>query len=136
MKYTVRISKDAALNRQVFRHFWPDDSWVGDNHTFWIVRNQFRHPVGFCSAVMTDGGHSCYLSSAHVDRWNRGRGLQRKMIATRCRWAKRQGADAAVTYTLKNNWPSVTSLLRSGFTVFDPQKAWAGRRVWYFLKSL
>lgn len=129
----LRISHDATLNKALFARGLPGDLWCGDHHTFWVAWDG-ETPVGFCSAVLLPRERGAFLSSAVVFRAYRGRRIQRDMIRTRLRWARRHGAEHVVTYTAKENWESAKSLLVTGFKAYEPGVQWAGR-AWYFQRA-
>lgn len=62
------------------------------------------------------------LTSAAVLPSHRGKGLQRKLVAARVRWASRIDAKRVTTYTYFNNPVSLVNLIRSGFTVSSVRK--------------
>lgn len=130
----LRISHDLALNKSLFSRGLPWDLWCGDHHTFWVAWDH-DEPAGFCSAVLLPRESGAFLSSAVVFRAYRGRRIQRQMIRTRLRWAQRHGAAHVVTYTARDNWESIKSLLTTGFRVYEPDVQWAGR-AWYFQCNL
>lgn len=133
---SLRRSRDVAANRALFARGLPGDPWVGDHHAFWIaVDTVTDEPVGFCSAVMLPGEPGAFLSSAAVFPKARGQRLQRRMIATRCAWARGNGATYALTYTLPDNWRSIGSLLAARFHVYTPAWAWAGKGMTYFVRD-
>lgn len=60
------------------------------------------------------------------------------MIRNRCAWGKNQGASYAVTYTLRDNYPSIVNLLKCGFRFASSPRGWVGvgSDVHYFEKEL
>lgn len=66
-----------------------------------------------------------YLARAGVRDKYRGQGLQRRLIKSRIRAAKAQGATTIVTDTTATNAPSANSLIRCGFRVYVPAWRWA-----------
>lgn len=134
--YRIRRTANLRLARELHERLLPDDTWVGDDHTFWVVEDNEGLPVGFCSAVYRPGLKYAYMSRAALDKSVRGAGLQRRMIRTRVAWAKRQGATKVITYTLLKNYSSMTNLIRSGFRFDTPEVAWVGDDVHYFKLDL
>lgn len=131
---TLRQSTDRSLNHSLFVRVFTPPEWPGDHHTFWVAWRG-EQPVGFCSAVFLPIEGAVFLSSAGVLPVARGKGLQRRMIATRCRWARQHGARWVVTYAVAGNWPSLTNLLRAGFRVYEPASWWAGRSAVYLQRA-
>lgn len=113
------------------------DTWPGDDHSYWLLRDGEQN-VGLTSAVFRPEKGYVYLSYAIIVPHCKVRGLQRKLIQHRLRWAKRQGAIYAVTYTLLHNYPSIMNLLRCGFRFAETPRGWAGygTDVHYFEKQL
>lgn len=109
----------------------PDDSWeVTKNEQYWLVYDEENFPVGFCSCHgLTSEKGVVFLSRAGLLKCARGNGLQKKMIQTRCRWAKRNGFHTAITYTVRDNAASFYNLQRCGFTLYLPENYWAGEDV-------
>jgi GNAT superfamily N-acetyltransferase len=130
----LKPSHDQALNRALFRQAFPVDHWVGDHHAFWVLWDG-PTPAGFCSAVHLVRDNTVFLSSAGVFAPYQGRGLQRRLIQARLRWARRLGATTAVTYVRHSNPVSLVNLLRTGFQIYSPQVNWAGRDVWYLQRA-
>jgi len=129
--FTLRRIDDVEEVRELHALAFPNDSWVGDDHTFWIARNVDGKAVGFCSAIYRPEGNYVFLSRAAVAAAARGGGLQRKMIRTRVAWAKRQGAQLVLTYTLLKNYESFVNLLKCGFRFYKPDEAYVGNDVHY-----
>lgn len=130
--YTLRQTDDIDSVRELHALALPDDKWVGDDHTFWVAREDAGRPVGFCSAIFWPHRSAVFLSRAAVTVSARGTGLQRRMIRTRIAWARKQGAHRVVTYTVLKNYESIVNLLKCGFRFYQPETAWAGDNVHYF----
>lgn len=77
-----------------------------------------------------------FLSRAGVFPWLSGRGLQRRMIRTRIKWAKKIGARYVVTYTTYDNHLSICNLIKCGFRFYVPEWKWAGPGVHYFMYEI
>lgn len=136
MKISLRITSDIDLIRELHSLAFPEDSWVGDDHTFWVARDSTGKPIGFCSAVYRPDSGYVFLSRAAVSLEARGSGLQRRMIRVRVAWAKRQGAATVITYTLLKNYESLVNLLKSKFRFYHPTEPWVGTQVHYLKLSL
>lgn len=127
MKLRTAQVEDLEEQRELYEQFMPGDLWIGDEHghTFWATKDG-DHTVAMCSAVYRPQKGYVYFSSAGVDPRYRGLGLQRKLIQTRLRWARRQGAIYVVTYARTSNYPSVMNLLKCGFRFNKEPRGWAG----------
>ena len=124
---------------------WPDfqaqhdnaDKIPGEDHTYWVLQHEGEN-IGLTSAVYRPEKGYVFLSYAIIIPSCKIKGLQRKMIQHRLRWAKKQGAYYAVTYTLLKNYPSMVNLLRCGFRLAHEPRGWGslGQDVHYFEKQL
>lgn len=114
------------------------DAWPGDDHTYWRAVDAAGETQAIMSAVYRPDKGYAYLSYAIVHPLECGAGLQRRLIRHRLRWAKRQGAIYAVTYTLLHNYPSIANLLKCGFRFAREPCGWygVGENVHYFEKQL
>jgi GNAT superfamily N-acetyltransferase len=114
-----------------------EDKWPGDDHSYWVLTDGKDHHA-LTSAVFRPEKGYVYLSYAIIMPTYQANGLQRRLIQHRLRWAKRQGAIYAVTYTLLHNYPSIMNLLRCGFRFAETPRGWYGYgpNVHYFEKQL
>lgn len=131
MSYRIERTEDLDLVRELHQLAMPDDRWVGDEHTFWVAKDEAGKPVGFCSAGHWPSLETVFLSRAAVAKDAQGHGLQRRMIRTRVAWARKLGAKRVVTYTLLKNYESMINLLKCGFRFYQPETEWAGPGVHY-----
>ena len=134
--YTLRPTDDVDEIRRLHELALPGDKWVGDDHAFWILRDDAGEALGFCSAIHWVERNQVFLSRAAVASACRGAGLQRRMINVRLAWAMRQNAAEVVTYTTLKNYESMINLLRCGFRFYYPASMWCGNDVHYFKKVL
>lgn len=65
-----------------------------------------------------------------------GRGIQRRLILARERWAREQGVTLVVTYASRYNEPSIANLLRMGYRFAEPWKGYSAREWVFFCKEL
>lgn len=114
------------------------DHWPGDDHTYWQLVDDEGKPQGMTSAVFRPEKGYVYLSYSMISPFCREKGLQRRLIRHRLRWAKRQGAVYAITYTILHNYPSIMNLLRCGFKFAEHPRGWfgVGYDVHYFERQL
>lgn len=132
---TLRRSYDVEAIAAIYRELWPSDAWPGNNEAWWLLRDG-DEVVGFCSARQIQGEKTVFLSSAGIRKGVRGAGIQKRMIHTRIKWARSVGATHVITYTLWKNYPSLINLLRTGFRFYEPDYAWCGRKVHYYIKKI
>lgn len=132
MIYKLRRTDDLDIVRELHSLAFPEDKWVGDDHTFWVATDEHDKPVGFCSAIYWPDRNAVFLSRAAVAQSAQGNGLQRRMVRTRLNWARQQGAQRVVTYTTGRNYGSIINLLRCGLRFYEPEDRWAGNDKHYF----
>ena len=133
-----RVDPWLPENRKLIMHLQkkilPNDEpreLLGDH--WWIAYIGTR-PAGFASVRFMDGGFA-YLSRSGVLPFARGKGLQKRMIRARVRYARRCGMKMAITDTTDNP-PSSNSLISCGFKLYNPQVRWALPRALYWYKKL
>ncbi len=137
----IKLLEDHEEAKELWQEFQTlhetCDKWPGDDHTYWALTDGETN-YGLTSAVYRPEKGYVYLSYAIIMPSCREKGLQRRLIRHRLRWAKRQGAFYAVTYTLLHNYPSVMNLLKCGFKFADAPRGWYGYGpdVHYFEKQL
>lgn len=88
-----------------------------------------RALVGYAGAKVFDrcGERGAVLTRSGVVPRYRGRGLQRRLIRARLRWAREEACPEAWTYTHFKNTSSANNLIRTGFTLWRPAH-WGGIR--------
>lgn len=105
--------------------------WIGIKHTGGCDL------VAFCGLrELSSSPGVWFLCRAGVLEAYRGKGLQKRMIRLRLRYAKAHRGKLAITYTTKENFASANSLISCGFRLYDPEWAWAGREMLYWQKDL
>jgi GNAT superfamily N-acetyltransferase len=112
----IRVARtdDVEEVREMHSLAFPGIVWPGDDHELWLAL-QGGAPVGFASAKYTAAESAVFLSRGAVLQTAQGRGLQRRLIEARVRWAFSRGARWVWTYTSIDNYPSLYNLLRCGF---------------------
>lgn len=113
----------------------PGDLLELNENIFWIVKDG-GESIGFASLKPLPEENSIFLSLVGILPNARGAGIQRKLIKTRLNWAKRNGYKCAVTYTLMDNYPSISNLIKCGFKFYTPYYEWVGSKVFYFKKDI
>lgn len=133
----IRICRttNIELCNELHRELLPGDDLYDSEGAAWWLAYDGDKPVAFAAAKLVAGG-SVFLARAGVRRCARGRGLQRRLIRVRERWARAQGATSAVTYADRLNAPSINSLVGAGYRAFDPAEEWGSDSCVYFLKDL
>ena len=103
------------------------------NRDWWVIVHNGKIRA-YCGCSYSMG--VCVFVRAWVQREYRGQGWQKKMIKCRIRAAKIKRSYAIVTYTIPDNFPSANSLIKCGFLLHEPEYAYAGRDMMYFIKRL
>jgi GNAT superfamily N-acetyltransferase len=97
-----------------------------DEGDWWLAWDGSK-AIGFAgmhpSQVWTKTGYFC---AAGVLPSHQGQGLQKRLINVRLSRAAVLGYEWAITYTMKDNYPSINNLLACGFRAYEPRKKWAG----------
>lgn len=135
MKYKIRQGT-AEEARSIWEEVAPMDVWNGEDDFHWCAYDEAGKPVAFASLRIIDDYDTMYFTAAGVLPEARGAKLQRRLIRVRCAWAKRQGCKSIITYTVLKNYPSIMNLLKEGFRFYEPEWAWVGRKVHYFIRKL
>lgn len=76
------------------------------------------------------GRTAAYFLRTGVLRPYRGLGLQKRLIKTRLRHARKQGAEAVTTYTHVTNNASSNNLIKHGYTLYKPRTLHEGFLYW------
>lgn len=99
---------------------------------WWIIYYE-AEPVGFASISpsRTYPNIGVYLSSAGVLNSHRGKGLQKRLIRVRLRYARTLGKKWAISETVENP-VSANNLITCGFRSFQPENPWSYRNAHYW----
>jgi len=142
----IRRASDIETVRALHTILFPDTFFEGPElgNVYWIAWNDVDEPVGFCSVRPIRPtcdeprwSETAILSRAGVLPGYRGRGLQRRFISLRIKWARSVGFSRCVSYTLRSEpTTSARNLVRSGFLPYKPAVMWATEDVDYWEKEL
>ncbi len=134
---TIRITQldDLEDARELHALAFPEDLWPGDDHTYWVARDG-KTLLGMASAVHRPDEKYVYLSRCAVVQSAQGRGVGRRLIRARVKWAVAEGAAEAITYVSLKNYPSLLNLLKCGFQLYEPDEPYVGQNWHYLRKSL
>jgi RimJ/RimL family protein N-acetyltransferase len=122
-----------SLHKEIFP---ADELLVEADMPHWILWYKST-PVGFCSVQKITDTHLLF-SRAGILKKYRGKGLHRRMISTRLRFAKQHGFRSVVTYTSRGNVASANNLIRSKFMHYVPlnKEEYAGKEFTHFIKDV
>lgn len=111
---------------------YPDFS----NGWWWIAYDEHGTPVAFAGLYPSvRWSKTGYLCRAGVVEAARGKGIQKKLIKVRIRYAKKIGYDWLVSDTRRNP-ASSNALIACGFRLYEPKMPWGFRNSLYFRLKL
>lgn len=114
----------------------PSDRVLCPAQGWWWIIYFHGELAGFGSMLQSPKWSDCaYLSRAGVLEPHRGKGLQKRLIRLRCRFARAIGMNWVITDTT-DNVASSNSLISEGFKMFDPTEPWALPHSAYWRKNL
>jgi GNAT superfamily N-acetyltransferase len=111
-----------------------DERWWQQDAVWWRVMTSEGEVAGYAAARPWKPDHAVYLARVGVLPAHRGKGLQRRLIRVRIRWAKQNGYRMVYTYTLPSNPASSINLIREGMVPFWPSIPWGGEAACYWIK--
>ena len=131
------MTEDYDAIEEMDRICFPLDDQYAEfvNCEWWIVYVD-GHEAAYAGAKVWEPDNCAYFCRAGVLPEFRGRGIQRKMIDARLRWAKKEGCEGVYTYTMPWNAQSSNNLIESGFRVFIPGVFWGGEGALYWYRDL
>lgn len=136
MLTTRRIGSDDPRLHALHSITFPLDSEPDWEYAAWWAVYEQGTPVAFAglqpSQRWRDAG---YLVRAGVLPAHRGRGLQRRLLRARERFARDAGWRWLLSATYKNT-TSANNLIREGFLLYEPRRPWLARGALYWLKEL
>jgi hypothetical protein len=104
-----------------------------ENREWWVLLNNRGTIIAYCGSIYASD--ICIFIRAWVKRTNRGKGLQKKLIDIRLRAAKKN-SSVAITYTVKENCPSINNLISKGFKIYIPEYTYGGKEMLYWKKTI
>lgn len=138
MRITFRATDDAQQIIALQALLFPADDRVRLDSFVqaWAGYDESDFPVAFCTARHWVSEGAVFLERAGVMPAFNGKGLQRRMIRLRERWARSIGAGVVLTYVAPKNYQSMVNLLRCGYRFYDPATEWAGPEMHYMERAL
>jgi len=104
------------------------------NREWWVFLDKRGKVAAYCGSIYSEG--ICIFIRAWVKKSYRGKGIQKKLISTRIKAAKENGCYIAITYTTKDNYPSVNNLIAKRFKYYFPEYAYGGKEMLYWSKKI
>jgi RimJ/RimL family protein N-acetyltransferase len=78
------------------------------NREWWVLLNERNQIIAYCGSIYSEG--ICIYIRAWVRKDYRGKGVQKKLINIRYK-AALKSCHTVITYTTKDNYPSVNNLI-------------------------
>lgn len=99
-----------------------------DPDALWWLAFQGEDPIGYAGMdlVQRPDGLVGYMTRCGVLPEARGRGVQKRLLTARIRYAHRMACSRVVTYTVASNPASINSLIHRGFKAYTPPYLYAG----------
>jgi GNAT superfamily N-acetyltransferase len=121
------------LNEEIFPGC---ENLAFENDYIWLAFGEKDQVLGFATLRPFLREKFGFFDRVGVLRAYRGLKLQKRFIKTRLSLCRKLGLKRIVTYTVRNNYASINSLVHSGFYLFEPQWKWAGIEMLYFIYYL
>lgn len=128
--YKVRKTQDIDTVKLLHNKILPTDEYQ-ESDVLWLLYFN-NEPVGFCG-VKNLKHNICYFSIAGILPQHRGKGLHKRLISVRKRYAKASGALCLITYTIISNPCSYNNLQNSGFKLYEPEYKYHGDNCLYWI---
>lgn len=124
MPVRVRQVENIFDSDEIAKHlseFWgvTAPNWQTPRHFWWMGSDEHGEVACYCGARVHDQD-TLYLGPSFVFPEYRGDGLQRRMIESRLRFARRKGFKRIVSSTSPDNVVSGNNLISSGFRLTRP----------------
>jgi ribosomal protein S18 acetylase RimI-like enzyme len=139
----IRILKVSRKDQVILNHLTtvqceclPADAPLEPTIGHWWLALEGEKTVGFACLKVLPGIPYGYLARAGVYSAYQGRGLQRKLITARERYARHLKLDYVISDTARTNYASSNSLIRCGYKLYQPLEPWAFADGNYWIKRL
>lgn len=140
MKISIRRTEDTEACLDVDCVCFPheNDSIGLKDLDSWVLWGAFAgsEMVGYCATQVLPDRGTIYLCRAAVLPHARGQGLQRRMVSVRLAHGRKQGYQYAITYVHVDNLASANTLIKSGFTLYEPTQDWKDRKFIFLRRPL
>jgi GNAT superfamily N-acetyltransferase len=131
-----RVAPSHKLLRVLHTATFPrDEQPEWESGTWWLVFDGER-AIAFAGLTPSVQFSDCgYLVRAGVLPAWRGRGLQKRLLRVRERFARSVGLNWLVTATYQNT-ASSNSLIAAGYRLYEPSRPWLDKGALYWRKQL
>lgn len=114
----------------------PDDEPYFPNNGWWWLGTDNKQVAAFCLLTpSSQWSDTVYLARSGVLPAWRGKGLQKRMINLREKFARTKGYSWIISDTT-DNVPSANSLISRGYKLYCPRKPWGVDLTLYWRKKL
>lgn len=137
MSAIVRPTKRLILINELndLPDFFPEDPIDDIDTRFWFLAKIGREVVGWCGYTLKDP-LTAEIYRTGVMPKHQNLGIKRKMVRAMERHAVKSGCSVMKSYCDTDNIPSANSLIRSGYKLYTPERAYTGGPWLYWIKRL
>lgn len=146
-QYTIKLVGNnvtlSDFNRKILDELdsiiFPNDVGCQKRHpnrVWWLVYAK-RNPIGFAGMEIVNG--EAFLCRVGILKDFRGKGIQKRLIRCREKYAKKNRVNDIITYVHIGNISSCNNLISCGYKMYNPCNHWAGTQrceTIYFCKRL
>lgn len=133
--FTIKQTNNIPIIMALHEETFPDDEqYIYDTNKYWIVCSG-KEPVGFTILNVLDDEIG-FLARTGISQAARGKGIHKRLIRVRERYARKIGLKYLITYTVASNIISAHNLENQGYRLYMPDYDYAGDDVLYFRKDL
>lgn len=130
----IQRTENYDLLFETHKELFPSDQLEIDSQCVaWFLMDG-NEIAGFCILKVLDY-EIVFLHRAGIRKDYQGRGLQKRLIRVRERYARKIKASKIITYTLFDNHASSVNLLRCGYELYYPESLYAGHCL-YWIKLI
>jgi GNAT superfamily N-acetyltransferase len=134
-RVTVMSQTTEQAIRFLQKECLPLDTVLSPKNGWWWMAYCDGRLAGFAAMLQSSKTpQAAYLARAGTLEAFRGRGLQKKLIRERLKFAKDLGLTQAITDTT-DNVASANALIATGFRMFEPDDPWGLPNTLYWRKA-
>lgn len=131
------ISQETLDLLNEFDQNWFNDGRITDKiGAHWWIAYVDDEPAGFAGMSVDKKSKQAFLCLVAVAPSFRRRGIHKRLIRHRVKYARRLNLKRVVTYTAKNNFISANNMLSCGFKLYGPRCKYGFKDGLYFKKDL
>jgi GNAT superfamily N-acetyltransferase len=135
-----RVTEMSQTTEQAIRFLQkeclPLDTVLSPKNGWWWMAYCDGRMAGFAAMLQSSKTpQAVYLARAGTLEAFRGRGLQKKLIKARLKFAYDLGMTQAISDTT-DNVASANALIANGFKLFEPEEPWGLQNTLYWRRSI